>query len=387
MNNQQEKQAIILIVDDNMVNRTILRDLITVLGHKSEEASSGEEALARIFRKPHPDMILLDIMMPGIDGYDVLDKVKADKFLRLLPVIMITAVDDVESQIRCIEKGADDYILKPFNSVLLRARIDALLEKKRLYEQEQKFNLWLAESYQKLQKAEAARDSLLNMILHDLNNPITVIQGHAQLLVKGVEDKGREVDVVKRAKVIEEATGQLRGLTSQILDVAGLETQSLSVDIEPVSVCRVVEKAVNFYAIDVEQAGGSLSVEGKSQLEVLADKSLLTRLLQNVIVNSIKYTTPHTVPEIKVQIFDDGFKARIEISDNGPGIAPKYHEDVFSKFFRVNGGKKDSIKGLGMGLAFCKLAMEAMSGEIHILSSGRKGTTVVVSLPQPGSSS
>lgn len=377
----QDKQPIILIVDDNQVNRTILRDLITVIGHKPEEAVNGEEALTRIFRKPHPDMILLDIMMPGIDGYDVLDKVKADKFLRLLPVIMITAVDDVESQIRCIEKGADDYIIKPFNSVLLRSRIDALLEKKRLYEQEQKFNLWLAESYQQLQKAENARDSLLQMILHDLNNPLMVIKGHAQLLAKEAEQGDPIDEIVKRTEIIENAADQMQDLTRQILDVTGLENHTLNVTLESVELMKVIEDVVSVFRIDIHEAGGSINVEGDPELKVNADKKLLMRLLQNVVVNSIKYATEEAL-RIDIVVGSDDATGRVEVQDNGRGIAPKYQKEVFGKFFRIPSKNPEKTKGLGMGLAFCKAAIDAMSGDIKLHSSGRGGTRVTVKLPR-----
>lgn len=377
----QDKQPIILIVDDNQVNRTILRDLITVIGHKPEEAVNGEEALTRIFRKPHPDMILLDIMMPGIDGYDVLDKVKADKFLRLLPVIMITAVDDVESQIRCIEKGADDYIIKPFNSVLLRSRIDALLEKKRLYEQEQKFNLWLAESYQQLQKAENARDSLLQMILHDLNNPLMVIKGHAQLLAKEAEQGDPIDEIVKRTEIIENAADQMQDLTRQILDVTGLENHTLNVTLESVELMKVIEDVVSVFRIDIHETGGSINVEGDPELKVNADKKLLMRLLQNVVVNSIKYATEEAL-RIDIVVGSDDATGRIEVQDNGRGIAPKYQKEVFGKFFRIPSKNPEKTKGLGMGLAFCKAAIDAMSGDIKLHSSGRGGTRVTVTLPR-----
>lgn len=379
------KQATILIVDDNAVNRTILRDLITIIGHKPVEAADGEAALTRIFRKPHPDMILLDIMMPGVDGYDVLDKVKADTFLRLLPVIMITAVDDIESQIRCIQKGADDYIIKPFNSVLLRARIDALLEKKRLYEQEQQFNLWLAESYQKLQKAENARDSLLHMILHDLNNPICVIKSQAQalqLLTNGELAGDNLVELPKLARVIDTAAGQLQELTGQILDISGLESHTLKVVLEPLAVRQTINEAVSIYKHEVEQAGGAFTVAGNETLRVKADRILLSRMLQNIVVNSQKYAADRTSLAISVQVERSDAGVSIVITDNGPGISEQYQQDVFAKFFRINGSKDNPVKGLGLGLTFCKLAADAMRGSIEISSAPKGGTTVTLCLPE-----
>lgn len=379
-----DTQANILIVDDNAVNRTILRDLISIIGHKPLEAVDGETALSRIFQKPHPDMILLDIMMPGIDGYDVLDKVKADSFLRLLPVIMITAVDDIESQIRCIQKGADDYIIKPFNSVLLRARIDALLEKKRLYEQEQQFNLWLAESYQKLQKAENARDSLLHMILHDLNNPICVIKSQAQaihLLTSNGED-GDLSTLPKYAELIDTAADQMQELTGQILDISGLESHTLKVTLEPLPVLSFMSNALGIYQHEIEQGGGFLSIEGNQTVKVLADRKLLTRILQNIVVNSVKYAGGQAGLDIRITAERKDSNILISVSDNGPGISEKFQKEVFSKFFRVNGSKNNPVKGLGLGLTFCKLAADAMGGGIEVSSAANGGTKVDLTFPE-----
>ncbi|NOQ45920.1 MAG: response regulator, partial [Desulfobulbaceae bacterium] len=334
--NVESKQATILIVDDNKINRTILHDLISVIGHKPILAEDGETALTRIFQKPHPDMILLDIMMPGIDGYEVLDKVKEDKFLRLLPVIMITAVDDIESQIRCIEKGADDYIIKPFNSILLKARIDALLEKKRLYEQEQQFNLWLAESYQKLQKAEAARDSLFHMIVHDLNNPITIIMGQAQILqMMSTRQQLTPEKVQATTGTIVTAAEQINGLAKQILDVAGLEEHKMPVKSEEFDLSILMDEINSIYAAQLESVGGVLEVEIDGPVNIMADRRLVQRILQNLLANSLKFTKPNTTPHIILRAGTEQNNVVISVTDNGPGIAGKFHETVFSRFFKV----------------------------------------------------
>ncbi len=381
----ESKQATILIVDDNKVNRTILRDLISVIGHKPQLAEDGETALARIFQRPHPDMILLDIMMPGVDGYDVLGKVKEDKFLRLLPIIMITAVDDIESQIRCIEKGADDYIIKPFNSILLKARIDALLEKKRLYEQEQQFNLWLAESYQKLQKAEAARDSLFQMIVHDLNNPIHVIMGQAQVLRMDPHQQLNPEQLQNSLGIIATAAKQLGGLTNQILDVAGLEENKMPVESEEFDLAKLIDETKEMYSAELGQVGGTLSTEFDGPVNILADRRLVQRLLQNLLANSLKFTKPNGIPHIILKARTGQKNVVFSVTDNGPGIARKFHIDVFSRFFRVESGEAASVKGLGLGLTFCKLAAEAMNGHISLESQENHGATFTITLPAAGS--
>ncbi|MDM8515453.1 response regulator [Desulfobacterales bacterium HSG16] len=155
--------ANILIVDDNKVNREVLKDLTFTIEHTPVLAENGALAIARI-KKEHPDIVLLDILMPVMDGYEVLDHMKGDTDLRHIPIIMISAVDEMDSVVQCIEKGADDYLIKPFNPILLKARISACLEKKRLRDKEEEYrhqieeyNQNLSEAYENLQQEYEAR--------------------------------------------------------------------------------------------------------------------------------------------------------------------------------------------------------------------------------------
>ena len=127
--------ARILVVDDTPHNVMLLEDLLTAKGYAVETAADGAEALERMTAAP-PDLVLLDIMMPRLNGYQVLERMKADATLRLVPVVVISAVDELESVVRCLELGAEDYLPKPFNAVLLRARIGACLDKKKLRDHE-----------------------------------------------------------------------------------------------------------------------------------------------------------------------------------------------------------------------------------------------------------
>ena len=137
-------KASILIVDDNEVNRNLLNDMILALGHKPVLVENGLSALAHMKREL-PDLVLLDILMPEMDGYEVLDRIKNDSAMKYLPIIMISAVDQMDSIVRCVEKGADDYIVKPYDATLLRARIEASLEKKRLRDAEEAYRIKVEE--------------------------------------------------------------------------------------------------------------------------------------------------------------------------------------------------------------------------------------------------
>jgi sigma-B regulation protein RsbU (phosphoserine phosphatase) len=156
--------GLLLVVDDNEMNRDMLSRRLLRQGHQVEMATNGREALAMIESRAF-DLVLLDIMMPEMNGYEVLEYVKSDPLLRHIPVIMITAVDEIESVVRCIELGADDYLPKPFNPILLKARINASLEKKRLRDQQVAYTRQLdLENRRKSDELEQARQIQLSML-------------------------------------------------------------------------------------------------------------------------------------------------------------------------------------------------------------------------------
>jgi CheY-like chemotaxis protein len=154
----------VLIVDDMSTTRLMLSRHVRQLGHKETTAANGREALELLHRHEF-DLVLLDVMMPEMDGYTVLEAMKSDPDLRDIPVVMISGIDEIESVVRCIERGAEDYLPKPFNATLLRARISACLEKKHLWDE-------LGDKYRQLQELERLRDSLTDMIVHDLRTPL-----------------------------------------------------------------------------------------------------------------------------------------------------------------------------------------------------------------------
>jgi sigma-B regulation protein RsbU (phosphoserine phosphatase) len=164
----------LLVVDDNEVNRDMLLRRLQRQGHTGAVAANGQEALAML-RNESFDVVLLDILMPGMNGYQVLEHMKADAELRYLPVIMISALHEMDSVLKCIEIGAEDYLPKPFNPVLLKARVGACLEKKRLRDQEVSLFQQLQDNYAQLLELEKLRDGLTHMVIHDLRTPLTAL--------------------------------------------------------------------------------------------------------------------------------------------------------------------------------------------------------------------
>ncbi|MBC7814684.1 MAG: response regulator [Burkholderiales bacterium] len=175
-----EQQSHVLVVDDNEMNRDMLTRRLTRQGCIVAIAENGYQALEMIqAQAAELDLILLDIMMPKLNGYQVLEQLKADPQLQHIPVIVISAVDDLESVVRCIEMGAEDYLFKPFNPVLLKARIGASLDKKRLRDQERAYT---EQMYAAMQEAQAVKSDFLTLVAQELEVPVSTIRAHLERL-------------------------------------------------------------------------------------------------------------------------------------------------------------------------------------------------------------
>jgi len=365
--------GLLLVVDDDAANRDVLSRRLRRQGHAVRTANSGSDAL-RLIREEAFDLVLLDIMMPDMDGYEVLGSIKADEGLRHIPVIMISALHEVQSVVRCIEAGADDYLAKPFNPILLKARIGASLEKKRGRDRETVLFEQLQRNYKRLQELERLRDDMRNMIVHDLRSPLTAVIAGVEMLEKHGElnESQRELMAI--------ATGggrTLLGMINDLLDVEKMESGSTQLRYAEVSAAALIAGAVEQIASLAEDGRTTLVTEIVAGLPLFsADGNLLSRTLVNLIANAIRFTPAGTVTVAASQ--DERGNIRFAVRDTGIGIPSAGFERIFEKF-----GQLDSHNrvGTGLGLAFCKLAVEAHGGRIEVESTPGAGSTFSFTIP------
>ncbi len=211
----------VLIVDDKATIRMILAAHIRQLGHNATLALDGKDALKQLHAQKF-DLVLLDVVMPEMDGYTVLEKIKQDPQLREIPVIMISGVDELESVVRCIEAGAEDYLTKPFQPTLLRARVRACLEKKQLWDE-------LGNRFEQLKNLEMMRDNLTHMIVHDLRTPLTSV-----LLGMKTLDTIGELDPLQKECLMLSIRGghTLLEMINDLLDISKIEAGQVSLSYE-----------------------------------------------------------------------------------------------------------------------------------------------------------
>lgn len=370
----------LLIVDDIEANREILTRRLDYEGYATATASNGRQALEMVQYRPF-DLILLDIMMPEMDGFEVLQHLKADENSKHIPVIMISALDELDAVVRCIDLGAEDYLPKPFNPTLLKARIGASLDKKRAHDREMYLFQQLQQNYLRLQELEKQRDALANMIVHDLRTPLSSVMAGMQTLDM-VGDLNPEQQEIMSLTL---SSGQtLLSLINDLLDVEKMETGAMPLDMALLNVAELIESAIAQVLPLVQSKQLALVRQIAPDLPaVQGDENKLSRTLVNLLANAIKFTPPGGVVTIEVRLNQEPQELLFSISDTGEGIPVDAFERIFEKFGQVESRQSGRVMSTGLGLTFCKLAVEAHGGHIGVESRLGQGSTFYFTIPAP----
>lgn len=355
----------ILVVDDTPANLQLLAGMLKERGYRVRPVTSGEMAL-RAIEAQTPDLILLDITMPGMDGYEVCQRIKANPAWQDIPVLFISALNDTEDKIKAFQAGGVDYVSKPFQFEEVDSRVRTHLE---LHRQKRQ----LADSYAALKELESMRDSLTHMIAHDMRSPLTAIQLSMEMLRDGLAPEDNESQLVLANT--KQSVAQLLELVSQMLDVSRMEAGKLELQRQSTDLCNLAREAAELIQPLIQDRRLEFSVEESVNAPV--DSNLIRRVLGNLLGNALKFTSPGGRIQIIVTSTED--EARVEVSDTGSGIAPEHHDFIFEKFGQV--GRRTRIGGSGLGLTFAKMAIEAHGGKIGVISALGEGSTFWFQVP------
>lgn len=353
----------IMIVDDNPLSLSTLQTILDEAGYRVTAYKEAAKATAAAASTP-PDLFLLDIIMPKMDGFDLIRSLKENPRLKDVPVLFLTSITDPETKIRGFESGAVDFITKPFSAEEILARVNTHL-KLRSKEIE------LRKAYKELKQLETMRDTLVHMTVHDLRNPLTVLQSTLQLLT--LEDLEKEA----RESVDQglEVTRKMIHMVSSMLDLSRLESDEIKLNLEEIDLGELIRKEIQSSSTVV----GSIQIESvlpDKPIHLRCDRSLISRVIQNLFSNALRYVDRKT-GRITFRLTDEKNGASIAVQDNGSGIPEKYHEIIFTKFGQVQAEKYTS----GLGLTLCKMVVETHNGTIKVESSPGKGSTFRFFLP------
>ncbi len=361
----------ILIVDDTLENLQVLGDMLRRHGYKVRPVPSGKLALQACAAQP-PDIVLLDINMPEMNGYEVCARLKDDLGLKDIPVLFISALNESSDKVKAFLSGGVDYITKPFQIEEVEARVATHLALRRQ-------RLELQANLARIRELESMRKDLSRLIVHDLRNPLNAIKGFLEEVAErnpGLDDASQ--NYLRRSQ---SAARQLLDMADSLLDLSKLEEGVMTLLREPVDLAEVCREAVANAGLLVGKR--AVTVLGSTEPPVArVDRALLRRVIQNILGNALKFTD-RTTGEITLRADLSADKARVivAISDNGPGIPPDYHARIFEKFVQVEGTQIPGVHSTGLGLSLCKLAVEAHGGTIGVESEQGKGTTFRFTLP------
>ena len=371
--------ALVLVADDVEANVELLRDQLAAHGCRVIHAADGPSALA-MCAEQRPDLCILDISMPagelGVDaretGFEVCRRLKRDPRTARIPVIFVSALNEATDRLKAIEAGGDDFLLKPHNRHVLGARVRSLLKLKGATDA-------LEESLKRLRELQKARDDLMRMIVHDLKTPLTSMLATLEMLRDG--DFGPVEERPARAlSDVEGKAEDLLGLIEDLLDVSRADVQRLALQPEPIAPAALLAEVIFDWELRFRQEQTTARTEVADDAPVFdADKTLVRRVLANLVQNAITHSPVPVTLVLGARRDPAGIV--LTVQDNGPGIPEEYQDLVFQKFEQVRTPHAPRVRSSGLGLAFCRVAVEAHGGRIWVRSKEGEGSTIFVQLP------
>lgn len=378
----------ILIVDDTPENLSILGEFLSEYNIKV--ALNGVKAISIAFTEPFPDLILLDIMMPDMDGYHVCRQLKENPKTKNIPVIFISAMTDVDDKVKGFNYGAVDYITKPFQIEEVRSRINTHLTlsslQKRLaninIELEQKVNertIELIAAKNKAEESNKVKGYFLALMSHELRTPMTGILGFAETLRQELTDEMQK----EMSRMIFESGLRLKNTLDSILSFSRVESGKIKP--EPIAF-DIVEKSVilmHMHELHAQSKGLQLKFIPEDKVRIIAlDEAMYEIIFNNLVNNALKYTNHGSITvDLFMQTTGDFNFLCLKVSDTGIGIPQDKLDIIFEEFRQADEGMSRNFEGVGLGLSLVKRYSEAMGGDVEVISRLGSGSTFIVRFP------
>jgi len=360
---QSRTKPRILAVDDVMQNLQVVGTMLRNEGYDVMPATSGVQALERV-RVRMPDLILLDLMMPEMDGLEVCKRLKADPATHQIPIIFLTASNEMEHLVKGFEAGAVDYVTKPFNGAELLARVRTHLELKLARE--------------RLREMNDEKSEFMGIVAHDLRNPLGAIQGYAEMIVDERELSRAEIDSC--ASRIRETTRRMSDMVRNLLDANRIERGDLQVSLTAVDLGPLVKRLTDSYKAHAAAKHQNLLFEhDNSPVVAVADPNQVFQVLENLISNAVKYSPQGKDIVIRLSCGDG--MVRCQVIDHGPGLSAEDQKKLFGKFARLSAKPTGGEHATGLGLSIVKRIVEAMNGKVWCESELGKGATFTAAFP------
>ena len=363
------KKAVILIVDDSKKNIQLLKGQLHSQGYTVAAADNGN-AVFDIIDKVLPDLILLDIMMPGMNGFEVCKHLKKDSATKDIPVIFLTGQDDIGSLYKGYEVGAVDYLTKPFSAAELSMRIKTHLKLRDT-------NKKLEEINKQLKEAVFAKDRFLSIIGHDLRNPMNVLLLGLEMMLSDKYEK--KTNNKKYIRSLHQSAKQLYKTFENLLQWAYSQIGKLDFIPELLNLNSIIKNSFDFFQMTATQKGIELSCKVDNDVIVYVDSNAIKTIINNLISNALKFTKNGGKIEITAKRKNPCIE--IGVADNGLGISQENIEKLFRIEVNHSTEGTSKEKGTGLGLILCKEFVEKSGGKIWVESKFNEGSNFKFTLP------
>lgn len=353
----------IAIVDDNPKNLQLLASLLNENNFKPVLFKSGDQ-LMEFLETSLPNLILLDIMMPDKNGYQVANEIKEQKFYTDIPIIFITAKTDVNDIVKGFEAGAVDYISKPFNKHELLARISTHLE--------------LNAARKELIELSAMKEKMFSLVVHDLRSPFNAIMGFSDIIVNEYEDLTKTEIVEIAANIYKSSKGAI-GLIENLMEWAKIQLNKISFKPEEINLYESIENTIDLSKLYSKKKQILIEENIPQDIKIYTDKNLLNTVIRNLLSNAIKFTSQEG--QIKITAKKVNEHVELSVKDSGIGISEENIQKLFkeNEYYTTKGTSNE--KGSGIGLFLCKNLIKKLSGDIWVNSQPGEGSEFVFTLP------
>ena len=362
----------LLVVDDVQTNVLLLKALLGKEGYGILVANNGQEAL-EVIRNENPDLILLDVMMPGMDGFEVAERLKSEEFRCEIPIIFLTALDDTQSIVNGFKLGVGDFISKPFRKEELMVRIKhqlSLVAARRIIE----------EKNEELRKTIAGRDKMYSVIAHDLRSPMASMKMLLNTIMMSVEKDKIDPDIFDMLEMSNKTSEEVFSLLDNLLKWAKSQLGKLTVIPQKLDISELADGVVEVMNSVAEVKHIKLIRTDHESFFVYVDIEMIKSILRNLISNAVKFSNPDS--EIKVGIKAEDGKVIVSVTDSGKGIKKEDQHKLLKDSTHFTTYGTNSEEGSGLGLLLCRDFARKNGGELWFESEENLGSVFSFSLPQ-----